>query len=450
MSMHEARSEGHGAARLQPVGALRPLVGEVRVPGDKSLSHRAVIFSSLAEGTSRIWGISGGEDVERTLTAFQKMGVAVRRPEGPEEPLELVGSGLHGLKEPEDVLECGNSGTTTRLLMGILAGQPFFTALTGDASLRGRPMARVAGYLRSMGASISGRHNGDRLPLAITGGALRGGDFRLKVASAQVKSALMLAGLYAEGETVVTEPVQSRDHTERAFRFYQIPLTQEGLQLTVRTGSSWNGRDVRVPGDISAAAFFLVAASIVPGSELLLKDIGVNPTRTGVIDALRMMGADLTLEHLRDEGPEPVADIRVRAARLHGASLGGDLIPRLIDEIPVLAVAASQAEGRTVFSDAAELRVKESDRIRSMATELQRAGIQVEERPDGMILNGRQSGHGGCTFQCYGDHRIAMSMAVLASLLPEPCAIADAACVDTSFPGFFPLLERAQAGGVAV
>lgn len=427
-----------GTRTLQPQGPLR---GEIQVPGDKSISHRSVIFGSLASGSSFVTGISGGEDVERTLVAFQQMGVNARREQG---GLWIEGVGLRGLKEPSDVVYCGNSGTTTRLLMGILAGQPFFSCLTGDDSLRKRPMARVAAYLRQSGATILGREKGDRLPMAVVGGQLTGGNFSLKVASAQVKSALMLAGLFGSGDVRVTEPAQSRDHTERAFAFYGLPVKVEGNTVITGPGRDFEARDIKVPGDISAAAFFLVLASVQPGSDLLIRNIGINPSRSGILDALWAMGADIRLENERQDGPEPVADLRVRHARLKGTTIEGALVPRLIDEIPVLTIAAAYAEGETVIRDAHELRVKESDRIAVMATCLRAAGIRVEERPDGMILPGGQKGRAGATFVSEGDHRIAMSMAVLTALLEGPTTLQGVACIDTSFPGFFETLQQTQ------
>jgi 3-phosphoshikimate 1-carboxyvinyltransferase len=433
---------GSSLSRREVCGS-GPLRGEIRVPGDKSISHRSVIFSALAQGEARVTGLSGGEDVERTLTAFQMMGVEVER--GPE-AVVIRGRGLRGLSEPTDVLDCGNSGTTTRLLMGILAGQPFFSAFTGDASLRSRPMARAAVPLRAMGATILGRHGGDRLPMAIVGGRLSGGVFTLPVASAQLKSALMLAGLFADGDVSITEPALSRDHTERAFRFYGLPIRQSGLTVYTGPGRDYSARPISVPGDISAAAFFLVAASLVPGSDLVIRDVGMNPSRSGIVDALQAMGADITVLNPRSDGPEPVADLRVRAARLHATVIEGALVPRMIDEIPVLTVAAAYAGGRTIIRDAAELRVKESDRIRTMALELGKAGIEVDERPDGMEIDGGQRPVGGAEFASHGDHRIAMSMAVLGSTLETSSFIHDVGCIDTSFPGFFDTLAAAQRG----
>lgn len=427
-----------GTRTLEPMG---PLLGAISVPGDKSISHRSVIFGALARGSAFVTGISGGEDVERTLVAFQQLGVRARREQG---GLWIEGVGLRGLKEPGDIVYCGNSGTTTRLLLGLLAGQPFFSTLTGDDSLRKRPMARVAAYLRQLGATILGREKGDRLPMAVVGGQLGGGQFSLKVASAQVKSALMLAGLFGSGEVRITEPSQSRDHTERAFAFYGLPVKVEGTTVITGPGQDFEARDIQVPGDISAAAFFLVLASLQPGSDLLIRNIGVNPSRSGILDALWSMGADITLENQRDEGPEPVADLRVRHARLRGTTIEGALVPRLIDEIPVLSIAAAYADGQTIIRDAHELRVKESDRIAVMATCLKAAGIEVQEQPDGMIVAGGQRGRAGATFVSEGDHRIAMSMAVLTALLDGPCTLNGVACIDTSFPGFFETLARTQ------
>jgi len=339
----------------------RSLRGVLRVPGDKSISHRAAILGAIARGTTRIFGYLQAEDTLSTLGCLRALGVSIQEQGS---ALEIRGGAL---REPDQVLDVGNSGTTLRLLAGVLAGQGFHSVLTGDASIRRRPMDRVADPLRRMGARISGRQGGRLAPLAIAGGGLRGIAYRSPVASAQVKSAVLLAGLFAEGETSVAEPSQSRDHTERMLGAFGVEVAREGLTTRLRGPAALNATEVRVPGDLSSAAFLLVAAALVPGSELAVTDVGLNPTRTGVLDILGMMGATLDVRDRREEGGEPVGTVAIRAGRLRGAVIGGPLIPRAIDELPVLAVAASLAEGETVIRDAAELRVKESDRVEALA-----------------------------------------------------------------------------------
>ncbi len=419
------------------------LTGEILLPGDKSISHRAVLFSALAEDDTVINGFLAGEDTINTARAVQSMGIVV---EGLGTSRLIVhGKGLDGLREPAGVLDLGNSGTGIRLLAGLLAGQDFFSILTGDQYLRKRPMARIVEPLRLMGAQIDGRSGGKLAPLAIRGSGrkTRAIDFTGPVASAQVKSAILLAGLYADGETTVNEPAKSRDHTERMFRFFGIEVQEQGTRVTMK------GRQVlrphgtiEVPADISSAAFFIVAACIVPGSELTVPNVGVNPTRTGIFDVLRAMGADIAIENPREQAGEPVADIRVRYQKLRAAEITGALIPRTIDEIPVLAVAASCAEGTTVIRDASELRVKESDRIATMASELRKMGVPVTELPDGMEITGRETRE-GAVFESHGDHRIAMSMAVAGLAARGETVVRDAAWIETSFPGFERLLRDA-------
>ncbi|MCF6180208.1 MAG: 3-phosphoshikimate 1-carboxyvinyltransferase, partial [Geopsychrobacter sp.] len=342
---------------LSPSRGLR---GEIFVPGDKSISHRAIMFASLAEGTSLVRGLLRGEDCLSTLSAFQQMGVRV---EDHGDELRIEGRGLKGLQEPGDVIDCGNSGTTMRLMSGILAAQPFFSVLSGDQYLRRRPMARIIKPLVSMGAQITGRENGTKAPLAIQGGTLRAGDYHSPVASAQVKSAVLLAGMQVEGETRIYEPHLSRDHTERMLAYFGVDVCSFKGGASVCGPTQLQGRDVDVPGDISSAAFFLVAALITPGSELLLKNVGVNPTRSGIIDILQQMGGNIELQNRRELSGEPVADLLVRHSALTGIEIGGELIPRAIDEFPVVSVAAVFAEGETLIRDARELRVKETDRI---------------------------------------------------------------------------------------
>lgn len=417
-----------------------PLRGEITVPGDKSVSHRAVIFGALAEGITEISGFLNGEDCLSTVACFRRLGVSA---DVAGTDVRVHGVGLQGLREPDDVLDCGNSGTTARLLLGVLAGQPFHAVLTGDGSLRQRPMGRVAEPLRRMGAVIAGRGGGKLLPLSVSGGILQPFSYASPVASAQVKSAVLLAGLFAEGETSVTEPEKSRDHTERMLSAFGASVRVDGNTVTVRGKPSLKGRVVRVPGDISSAAFFLVAGSIVPGSDLVVRNVGVNPTRTGILDVLQEMGADLELLNKRDESGEPVADIRVRAARLRGVEIGGGVIPRLIDELPVLAVAALFAQGKTVVRDAEELRVKETDRIAAVAEEFAKLGASVLPTEDGFVIEGGQELTGGMAHS-RGDHRIAMSLSVAALRADAPVTIGDPACVAVSYPGFWDTISRLQ------
>ena len=412
--------------------------GEISVPGDKSISHRSIMLGSLAQGTTTVRGLLRGEDNMATLHAFQAMGI-VARDHG--DLLEIQGKGLRGLAEPEDVIDCGNSGTSMRLLCGLLAAQNFFTVLSGDQYLRRRPMKRVIAPLGQMGASITGRAGGDKAPLAISGRLLAGIDYASPVSSAQVKSALMLAGLYVAGETRVTEPSLSRDHSERMFRHFGADVETFPGGVVVRGGRELEGREIVVPGDISSAAFFIVAALIVPGSELLIRGVGVNPTRTGCIDILKAMGASIDLLDQRDLSGEPVADLLVRSSRLQGIEIVGDVVPRAIDEFPVISVAAACAEGRTVIRDAHELRVKETDRIAAMAANLRKAGVPVEETTDGMIIDGVER-LSGCTAQSFGDHRIAMSMLVAGLAASGDVSVDDTDCIATSFPTFLTLLQK--------
>jgi 3-phosphoshikimate 1-carboxyvinyltransferase len=421
-----------------------PLRGELRVPGDKSISHRSIMLGAVAEGETQIEGFLEGEDSLATLAAFRAMGVRIDGPVAGS--VRIHGAGLHGLREPAGPLDLGNSGTSMRLLAGLLGGQRFDTQLIGDASLSRRPMARVAEPLRTMGARIDTGANG-RPPLDIHGGSvLRGIDYALPVASAQVKSALLLAGLYAHGTTAVTEPAPTRDHTERMLAGFGYEVQRDGARVAVQGGGTLRGTRVQVPADISSAAFFLVAASIAPGSELLLRDVGINPTRTGVIAILRAMGADIELLNPRESGGEPIADLRVRAAGLRGIVVPRDQVPLAIDEFPVLFVAAACAEGETVLHGAEELRVKESDRIDTMARGLAALGVEHETFPDGMRIRGRARLGGGAV-DSHGDHRIAMAFAVASLRADAPIEIRDCANVATSFPGF---LQLAAGAGLCV
>ncbi len=427
MHTHETRT-------IAPATGLR---GEIVVPGDKSISHRAIMFASLASGESRVRGLLRGEDCLSTLKAFQAMGIEVVE-KGADE-LIIFGRGLDGLQEPGDVIDCGNSGTTMRLMSGILAAQPFFSVLTGDQYLRKRPMGRVIDPLGQMGARILGRDGNKKAPLAIDGGGLKPTEYHSPVASAQVKSALLLAGMQVEGTTTVYEPHLSRDHSERMLRYFgaEIESFAGGARVTGRV--ALEGREVEVPGDISSAAFFLVAGLIVPNSELLLKNVGINPTRSGIIDILQQMGGSIELLNQRELSGEPVADLLVKSSDLQGIAIGGELVPRAIDEFPVVSVAAAFADGVTTISDAAELRVKETDRIAAMCDTLGRLGAQIEPLEDGMRVTGGQPVTAG-SVNSFGDHRIAMSMAVAALRAEGEILIEDTGCTATSFPNFWELL----------
>ncbi len=423
------------------------LKGEITVPGDKSISHRSVILGSIAAGVTEVKGFLEGEDNLSTLGAFKLMGVKTERPE--KDRLVITGNGLDGLKEPSDVIDAGNSGTTARLLTGLLSAAPFFSVITGDSSLRKRPMKRVVEPLSRMGASISGREDGNYLPLAIRGRRLKGISYRTPVASAQLKSALLLAGIYADGETIIEEPEKSRDHTERMLKLFGARVDVQ--ENTVRVGStkSLKGCKIVVPGDISSAAFFMVGAIITPESELIIRNVGVNLTRTGVIKILRAMGGSIIMRNEREVSGEPVADILVRSSKLQGIEIRGvDLLPA-IDEFPVICVAAAFAEGTTSISGARELRVKESDRIAVMAESLGAVGVKAKEKDDGIMIEGLGSGLlGKGSIKSHGDHRIAMSMAIAALRSEDGVGIEGAECVDVSFPGFFDLLDSVRGARV--
>lgn len=405
--------------------------GETTPPGDKSVSHRAVLLGALAEGKTRVRGFLAAQDTLSTAAAVRSMGVGVAT--GPGEA-EISGNGLFGLRAPRGAIDAGNSGTTARLLAGILSAQDFASEVTGDASLRSRPMSRITLPLRRMGARFSGK--GDFLPLGIEGADLAGITYAPPQASAQVKSAVLLAGLYAEGETRVVERVPTRDHTERMLRHFGVGVGVRGNEVSVSRAAPFRAADVEVPSDISSAAFFMVAAAINPGSEVLVRNVGVNPLRAGVLDVLREMGADISAENRREVCGEPVADLVARYAPLRGTRVDGDLVSRAIDELPAVAVAACFAEGETVITGAGELRVKESDRISAMAGELRALGADVEELSDGMAINGAEDVRGG-RCRSLGDHRVCMSLAVAATRAREETVVEGAECAAVSFPGFF-------------
>lgn len=408
---------------------IKKAVGQIKVPGDKSISHRAVMLGSLANGVTEISGFLKGADCLSTIDCFRKMGIDI---DINGENITVHGNGLRGLKKPNEMLYTGNSGTTTRLLCGILAGQNFDTSITGDASIQKRPMGRVVQPLSMMGAKIENEY----CPLYITGTKLHGIDYKMPVASAQVKTAIILAGLYADGETVIHEIEKSREHTELMLSAMGADLTVDNLDITVKPTNDLTAVNVDVPGDISSAAFFLVLGAIMPNSQITVTNVGINPTRTGIIDVLKDMGADITLENVHTSAGETVADITVRSSSLKGTTVGGNIIPRLIDELPIIAVAAVFADGQTVIKDAQELKVKETNRIRAVVDEFNKCGIDITETDDGMIINGGKSIH-GADFKTYGDHRMAMSLTVLAQLADSESTLDDSDCACVSYPTFF-------------
>lgn len=423
---------------VQPGGSLR---GTIRVPGDKSMSHRSIMLGSLAEGTTHVKGFLNAEDALATLQAFRAMGVKIDGPENGE--VTIHGVGKYGLKEPAEPLYLGNSGTSMRLLSGLLAGQSFNTVLTGDKSLSSRPMKRVTDPLTAMGAQIETQAGGTA-PLHINGNAqLKGIEYKVPMASAQVKSCLLLAGMYAEGETSITEPAPTRDHTERMLNGFSYPVNKEGNKASITAEGKLIANDIDVPSDISSAAFFLVGASIAPDSDVTLKHVGVNPTRTGIIEILRLMGANIEIQNERIVGGESVADIRVVSSQLKGINIPPQTIPAAIDEFPVLFVAAACAEGVTRLSDAKELRVKESDRIQVMADGLQILGVDAQPTEDGMVISGRPNDSiGGGVVNSHGDHRIAMSFSIAGLKATAPITIEDCENVNTSFPEFHALATQ--------
>jgi len=421
----------------QIIKPRKALHGTIRVPGDKSISHRAVMFGALAEGTTEITGFLDGDDCRSTIACFRQMGIAIKQ-NG--DRVTVCGKGLHGLVRPVNTLDVGNSGTTIRLMSGILAAQGFDCEITGDASIQKRPMGRVCLPLSQMGANVRGKEGSDTAPLQICGTDLHGITYDMPVASAQVKSAILLAGLYAKGETVVREPYPSRDHTERMLSYLGANICTANGEITIQKADTLTAHPIQVPGDISSAAFFIVAALIVPDSHVIIENVGINETRTGILDVLAEMGGDIRIRNHREASGEPIADIEVRTSRLRGITFGGAVIPRMIDEIPILAVAALFAEGETIVKDAQELKVKESNRIRTMGMELGKMGAALHETDDGMIIHGGQTLHGALT-ESHNDHRVAMSMAVAGLMAAGETEIAGAECAAVSFPGFFEALH---------
>lgn len=420
------------------VRQAKKITGTVRVPGDKSISHRAVMFGALAEGVTTIEGFLPGADCLSTISCFRRLGIEIEQ-QG--DKVTVHGKGWYGLREPLQHLDVGNSGTTIRLMSGIMATQPFHVVMEGDESIAKRPMRRVIGPLRQMGAKIDGRKDGEFTPLSIRGGKLEAIAYQSPVASAQVKSAILLAGLQANGVTSVTEPHLSRDHTERMLQAFGVSVVRDGLTVSVEGGQKLTGRAISVPGDISSAAFLIAAVMVVPGSSLLIENVGINPSRTGIIDVVKAMGGSLELLNERVVNEEPVADLLVTHSDLHGIEIAGDIIPRLIDEIPVIAVMATQAKGKTVIRDAEELKVKETDRIATVVSQLSKFGGRVTPTEDGMIIEG-ETPLTGAVIDSMGDHRIGMAMAIAGLAATGETGIENEEAIDVSFPGFHELLTR--------
>ena len=421
---------------LEKVSKLK---GNISVPGDKSISHRSLILGSIAQGGTRIYNFLNSLDCLKTLECMQALGAEIEL--GKDNSVKIKGKGLYGLQEPKDILDVGNSGTTIRLLAGLLSGQDFYSVLNGDASIRKRPMKRVVEPLRLMGADIWGRKDGQFAPLSVRGNKLNPLHYTLPVASAQVKTALLLAGLYTIGETVIKEPLPTRDHTERMLEIMQADLKISPTEIKVIGGKELKGADIFIPGDISSAAYFIVAASILKGSQIIIKQVGFNPTRIGIIGILNKMGAKIDILKYQIKSNESQADLKIEYSDLKGIEIGKEEIPLLIDELPLIAVVASQAKGKTVVSGAKELRVKETDRIKAIVSELKKMGACIEEKEDGFIVEG-PSKLKGSVYESYNDHRIAMSLAVAALLAEGKTIIKNSECIDISFPGFEKTLQK--------
>ncbi|MCG1023052.1 3-phosphoshikimate 1-carboxyvinyltransferase [Sutcliffiella horikoshii] len=425
-------------------GTVSGLKGTIQIPGDKSISHRSVMFGSMASGKTTVENFLPGDDCLSTISCFSKLGVKIEQ-DGSN--VTVYGKGLKGLKESSEILDVGNSGTTARLMMGILSGLPFHSVLIGDESIAKRPMKRVTVPLRDMGARIQGNQDGNFTPISIQGGGLTGLEYVSPVASAQVKSAILLAGLQAEGVTSVKEPFKSRDHTERMLRAFGVDVSEgEGGKVSVAGGQELvSDLHIVVPGDISSAAFFLVAGAIVPQSKLTLQRVGLNPTRTGILEVLKNMGASLSYSNVVEDGPEPYADITVETSDLNGVEISGDIIPRLIDEVPIIALMATQAEGTTIIKDAEELKVKETNRIDTVVNELKKLGADIEATEDGMIIKGKTKLHGG-TLDSYGDHRIGMMGAIASLIADGETILQNDIAINVSYPSFFEHMESLRRG----
>ncbi|MFY9141209.1 MAG: 3-phosphoshikimate 1-carboxyvinyltransferase [Thermacetogeniaceae bacterium] len=415
----------------------KKLNGSCCVPGDKSISHRAALIGSMAEGKTVIHNFSKGADCYRTLQCLKALGVEIQQEDG---KICIFGRGLNGFCEPDDLLDAGNSGTTMRLLLGLLAGQDFFSVITGDPSLRRRPMGRVIDPLVKMGAEISARCDNTLPPICIRGtNTVHPIEYILPIPSAQVKSAILLAGMNAKGQTTVIQRLPSRDHTERMLQYFGAALTIKDNVICLQGKRPIKGQQLQIPGDISSAAFIMAAAVLVPGSEVLIRDVGINPTRTGILDVLKMMGAQIDVLEQRSWNGEPVADLLIRSSKLKGTEIKNPLLPRVLDEIPVLAVAAAAAEGETVISDAAELRVKETDRLKAVASELCKMNVEIKEKADGLIIRGGKLR--AARVNSWGDHRMAMALAVAGLIADGETIVEDAGCIDISFPAFLDVMK---------
>lgn len=423
---------------LKLVTNIKKLSGAIEIPGDKSISHRSVMFGAIADGVTTVTNFLPGDDCLSTISCFRKLGVQIVVQES---KLSISGNGFEGLSESKEILDVGNSGTTIRLMLGILAGRPFFTALQGDQSIGKRPMTRVTVPLKEMGAQIDGRENGKFTPIAIHGGNLKSIYYEMPVASAQVKSSLLFAGLQAEGVTTIIEKTESRDHTERMIRQFGGEISKENGVITIKGGQKLIASNIHVPGDISSAAFFLVAGAIVPDSEIVLKNVGLNPTRTGIIDVMKNMGADLQIISQDGASFEPRGDLIIKTSQLNGTIIEGDLIPRLIDEIPVIALLATQAEGNTIIKDAQELKVKETNRIDTVVQELIKLGAKIEPTEDGMIIYGKSKLSGG-TVSSHGDHRIGMMLAIASLICSDEVFLDHHSAISVSYPNFFSHLNN--------
>lgn len=432
------REKGEKMSQIQLQTNVQRLSGEISIPGDKSISHRSVMFGAIANGTTTVTNFLLGEDCLSTISCFRRLGVKIDQDD---DKVTILGKGLSGLQEPLEVLDVGNSGTTIRLLMGILAGRSFHNVLVGDQSIGKRPMTRVVKPLSLMGAKIDGKKMGEYTPISIRGGELTGIDYQLPVASAQVKSSILFAGLQANGTTTIHEPAKTRDHTERMIRQFGGEVESNGLSVSIKGGQELTGTNFHVPGDISSAAFFLAAGAIVPNSEILLKNVGLNPTRTGIIDVLIEMGADMTILQKNPDDAEPTGDIIIKTSELKGTVIEGDIIPRLIDEIPIIALIATQANGKTVIKDAHELKVKETNRIDTVVGELTKLGASIEATEDGMIIHGKTSLNSG-EVNSHGDHRIGMMLAVAALISQGEVNLEGAEAIAVSYPKFFDDLNK--------
>jgi 3-phosphoshikimate 1-carboxyvinyltransferase len=418
---------------------VNKLTGNIFVPGDKSISHRSLILGSIAQGETRIYNFLNSLDCLSTLECMRALGVEIKK--GINDSLKIKGKGLYGLQESKVILDVGNSGTTIRLLTGLLSGQNFYSVLNGDNSIKKRPMKRVVQPLRLMGAEIWGREDSQFAPLSIKGSQLSYFQYTLPVASAQVKSALLLAGLYTTGETVIREPLSSRDHTERMLEIMQADIKISPPEIKIKGGTELKSTDIFIPGDISSAAYFIAAASILRDSQIIIKQVGVNPTRTGIVEILKKMGTKIDLLNYQIKSNEPQANLKVEYSELKGVEIKEKIVPIIIDELPLIAVIATQAQGKTVVSGARELRVKETDRIKAIVSELKKMGADIEEEEDGFVVNGPTSLQ-GAVCESYNDHRIAMSLAVAALLAEGKTVIKNSECIDISFPGFEKTLQN--------